>query len=352
VGLLIFYSILIIPYRIGFQVHTTTGENLFDDVVDLIFFIDIVVAFNTAYVDQLTENVVTDRQKIALKYLQLWFWIDLASSIPFDTVFRLTMGNVSSALSTLRLIKIFRLTRMLKLIRFFKLSKIGKLVDSLNINPALLGVQKLILQICFVAHIVACFWHFITTSDVRIHDKEGATDSLRPNPDGATWTATFGYENKPKGAVYVAAFYWTISTMLSIGYGDITGTNKAERIYCIFTMVLGGVMFGAVIAQVTRLIESRNPQAKAFKEKMDELKAYLNEKHLPTKLKTAAKVPLTSLPPSSSLPPPGLLRIFPLQEISVCREFHLHRPPPQPPQQTRPLDLLQRGASHSSLPRL
>jgi hypothetical protein len=291
-GLIILYSILIIPYRIGFQVRTNHIENLFDYAVDLLFFVDIIVAFNTAYVDELTENVVIDRHKIALNYLKLWFWIDLASSIPFDGILELAMGNVSSAFSTLRLIKIFRLTRMLKLIRFFKLSKIGKVVDSLNINPALLGVQKLILQICFVAHIVACFWHFITTSDVRVHfDNETRTASTRPVEDGETWTIKFGYEEKPKGAVYVAAFYWTISTMLSIGYGDIYGTNNVERIYCIVTMLLGGVMFGAVIAQVTRLIESRNPQAKAFKEKVDELKAYLNEKHLPSKLKADAKVP-------------------------------------------------------------
>jgi hypothetical protein len=313
VGLIILYSILIIPYRIGFQVRTNSTENTFDYIVDLLFFVDIVVAFNTAYVDDLTEHVVIDRRKIALNYLKLWFWIDLASSIPFDSILELAMGNVSATLSTLRLIKIFRLTRLLKLIRFFKLSKIGKVVDSLNINPGLLGVQKLILQICFVAHLVACFWHFITTSDVRIHfDEEIKSASMRPVDDGETWTIKFGYEEKPKGAVYVAAFYWTISTMLSIGYGDISGTNKAERLYCIFTMLLGGVMFGAVIAQVTRLIESRNPQAKAFKEKMDELQAYLNEKHLPTRLKTAAKVPSSSSTSSPLLSlSPGVLWIFP-----------------------------------------
>ena len=330
VGILIFYSILVIPYRIGFQIHPAYGENVFDDLVDAIFFIDIVVAFNTTYVDELTENVVTDRRKIAAKYLRLWFWIDLVSCIPFDTVLRLTMGSVSAAFSALRLIKIFRLTRMFKLVRFLKLSKIGKLVDSLNINPALLGVQKLILQICFVAHLVACFWHFISTSDVKIGVNDDTTaDSIRPDPDGTTWTETFGYKHKPKGAVYVAAFYWTISTMLSIGYGDIYGTNKAERIYSIFTMVLGGVMFGAIIAQVTRLIESRNPQAKAFKEKMDELKAYLSEKHLPTKLKTAAKV---SLSPRFSHHSPGLLCLFPRQEICLSREFYFHRSPPQSPE--------------------
>lgn len=295
-GLIILYSIIIIPYRIGFQIETTNAENIADRIIDFLFFFDILIGFNTAYVDDLTEVVVTDRKKIAMQYLKFWFWIDLGSTIPFDLVLSVTMGEIGGgALSTLRLIKIFRLARMLKLVRVLKLSKIGKFIESLNINPALLGVQKLILQLCFVAHLVACFWHFMTTSDVRIHYKEETKDSqldLHKVPDGETWTLKFGYEDKPKAATYVASFYWTISTMLSIGYGDISGTNKSERIYCIMTMLLGGVMFGAVIAQVTRLIESRNPQAKAFKEKMDELKAYLNEKHLPTRLKLLSKVML------------------------------------------------------------
>ncbi len=334
IGLIILYSLIIIPFRIGFQVNPTFGERIFDIIVDLLFFLDIIVAFNTAYVDESTEIVITDRKKIALNYLRLWFWIDIGSTIPFDSVIAFFMGHTGSgALSTLRLIKIFRLVRMLKLLRVFKLTKVGRLIEALNINPAFLGVQKLLLQICFMAHLVACFWHFITTSDVRVHEDyprylvENNNSSeifgSKSQSTGITWTESFGYMDKPKGAVYVASFYWTISTMLSIGYGDIRGTNKSERLFCIATMLLGGVMFGAVISQVTRLIESRNPQAKAFKEKMDELKAYLNEKHLPNKLKNAAKVlSLIFLVHHIYL---GSLRLFPDQKVCLCRELHIYR---------------------------
>lgn len=287
VGLLILYSVLIIPYRIGFQVDPTSGEFIFDSIVDCLFFIDIIASFNTSYIDTATEITVTDRKLIAINYLKLWFWIDLFSTIPIDTIINEAMGTNGSELSSLRLIKILRLTRMLKLLRVLKLSKFGKLLESYNLNPALLGVQKLVMQICFVAHIVSCFWHFLATDDVRVAVDDWDEDG--PDPNGRTWVSKFGYTTASIGTRYVAAFYWTISTMLSIGYGDISGTNKSERIYCIATQLVGAVLFGAVIAQVTRLIESRNPQARAFKEKMDELKAYLNEKLLPSKLKMTAK---------------------------------------------------------------
>jgi len=287
VGLLILYSIIIIPFRIGFQVSPSRGESMFDLIVDSLFGLDIIFNFNTSYVDPTTELVVTSRRKIAANYLKAWFWIDLFSTVPFDSIVHKYTGG-GSQLESLRLIKILRLTRMLKLLRVLKLSKFGKVLDSYNINPALVGVQKLVLEICFVAHIVSCFWHFLTTDDVR-DDVSPDYSNDRPNPDGNTWTTRFGYETSSLGTRYIASFYWTISTMLSIGYGDISGVNSSERIYCICTELVGAVLFGAVIAQVTRLIESRNPQARAFKEKMDELKAYLNEKLLPTKLKVAAR---------------------------------------------------------------
>ena len=290
VGVLILYSVIIVPFRIGFQVTQSPIEFIVDSIVDTLFFIDIIANFNTSYVDVATEITVVDRKLIAMNYLRFWFWLDILSTVPVDTILNKTMGTQTNELSSLRLIKILRLTRMLKLLRVLKLSKIGKLIESYNINPALLGVQKLVLQICFVAHLISCFWHFIATDDVRVHSSnldEWTHDG--PDPDGTTWLTRFGFQTASLGTRYVAAFYWTINTMLSIGYGDISGANKSERIYCVATQLVGAVLFGAVIAQVTRLIESRNPQARAFKEKMDELKAYLNEKLLPTKLKIAAR---------------------------------------------------------------
>lgn len=106
VGLLILYSVLIIPYRIGFQVDPTSGEFIFDSIVDCLFFIDIIASFNTSYIDTATEITVTDRKLIAINYLKLWFWIDLFSTIPIDTIINEAMGTNGSELSSLRLIKI------------------------------------------------------------------------------------------------------------------------------------------------------------------------------------------------------------------------------------------------------
>jgi len=81
--------------------------------------------------------------------------------------------------------------------------------------------------------------------------------------------------------------------MMAVGYGDVYAVNSSERIYSIFAQVVGAVSFGAMIATVNILVESSNPRGRAYKSKLDELKAYLNEREVPKNLageiKTAFK---------------------------------------------------------------
>ena len=54
-----------------------------DSIVDVVFFIDIVLNFHTTYVGPGGE-VVSDPKVIRLNYLKSWFVIDLLSCLPYD----------------------------------------------------------------------------------------------------------------------------------------------------------------------------------------------------------------------------------------------------------------------------
>ena len=231
-----------------------------------------------------------DRWHIASEYFKFWFWVDVLSTIPFDTVVRTAAQVDSNNLSSVRLIRIARLSRLFRLLKLARVLKINKLIkhfEDLNINPALINVFTLVGQIFFIAHLIACFWYFLTTEQVT---GVASPSHLEEITDATlTWATSSGMEWQTLGSKYVASLYWTIATMVAVGYGDFHAVNNRERLYSVFSMLCGGVMFGAVIAQVTRVIESRNPQARAYKLKMNEFKAYLSEKQLPQTLKLRAK---------------------------------------------------------------
>src|SRR5882724_1930199 len=65
----------------------TLSNTLFpsNSIVDVIFFIDIVLNFHTTFVGPGGE-VVSDPKIIRMNYLKSWFVIDLLSCLPYDIV--------------------------------------------------------------------------------------------------------------------------------------------------------------------------------------------------------------------------------------------------------------------------
>ena len=82
---LTFYTAIMVPYNVALKNKTSEDVSLLvvDSIVDVIFFIDIVLNFHTTYVGPGGE-VVSDPKVIRLNYLKSWFVIDLLSCLPYD----------------------------------------------------------------------------------------------------------------------------------------------------------------------------------------------------------------------------------------------------------------------------
>lgn len=81
--MVIFLAIVILPVEISFNVSSDI-LSYYDLFIIGVFTFDIVLNFNTAY--QYKGEFVENRIIIAKEYLKLWFWIDLASTFPFEIV--------------------------------------------------------------------------------------------------------------------------------------------------------------------------------------------------------------------------------------------------------------------------
>lgn len=54
-----------------------------NNCIDILFAIDMLVIFNSAFYDEESYNLVDDYKRIACAYLRSWFLIDLVSILPF-----------------------------------------------------------------------------------------------------------------------------------------------------------------------------------------------------------------------------------------------------------------------------
>jgi len=82
---LTFYTSVMVPFNAAFRNKTIADIPLLvvDSIVDVIFFIDIVLNFHTTFVGPSGE-IVSDPNIIRMNYLKSWFVVDLLSCLPYD----------------------------------------------------------------------------------------------------------------------------------------------------------------------------------------------------------------------------------------------------------------------------
>ena len=84
---------------------------------------------------------------------------------------------------------------------------------------------------------------------------------------------------------YVAALYWSVMTLTSIGYGEMTPLNTTERVLCSIYMLLSGMMWTYVIGTVAAIATTLNPNQILYEQTMDQLNYFMRERALPKQLR-------------------------------------------------------------------
>ena len=104
--LLTFYTAVMVPYNAAFKNKTMDDVPLLvlDSIVDVIFFIDIILNFHTTFVGSGGE-VVSDPKIIRMNYLKSWFVIDLLSCLPYDVFNAFQYVDKVSAMMTMMILR-------------------------------------------------------------------------------------------------------------------------------------------------------------------------------------------------------------------------------------------------------
>ena len=144
-AVLILYSVISIPYRMGLDVPAEGAWYWFDRAVDIMFGIDMIFSARTAYSEEQSDVYQTDSSKMLSNYLEGWFTIDFFSTVPIDIIVESATGSVATEVRSLKLIRTVRLVRLLKLARLLKLSKFMENIDDyIDIGPATIRQASLV----------------------------------------------------------------------------------------------------------------------------------------------------------------------------------------------------------------
>jgi len=64
-----------------------------DFIINILFAVDIMVNFRSAYIDTKTGVEIKKSGKVALNYIKTRFFIDLIATVPFDFIMGLFMNT-------------------------------------------------------------------------------------------------------------------------------------------------------------------------------------------------------------------------------------------------------------------
>ena len=94
------------------------------------------------------------------------------------------------------------------------------------------------------------------------------------------WIYAKGYIDSPAYELYITSFYFTVTTLVTVGYGDITAVSPQEKIMCIVMMILGVLTFSFVTGSLSSIITSYDSKEAQLKEKIATLNDISNEYRL------------------------------------------------------------------------
>lgn len=62
--------------------------------------------------------------------------------------------------------------------------------------------------------------------------------------------------------------YWAITTMVTVGYGDISALNTDERMYCIVAQIISIGVYAYTINEIGKKVLTYNVASEHFRENM------------------------------------------------------------------------------------
>ena len=236
----ILYTIIEIPLRIAAFYEPGGWLLALDALTTAVFVADIVVKFRTSR--SIKGRLDDDPRRIALAYLRSRFALDLIVALPGQLL-------------------LFGPWRVLWVLRMFKISQLrqqtARLRSLVAINPALIRIPVFVGGIVVLSHWVACGWSLIGEERLVANSVEK----------------------------YIDCLYWSVTTLTTVGYGDITPHTPAAKLYTMFIMFMGVGMYAYIVGTIARMIAEADYARMQFNDRLDRVTFFMRSHGLPASMR-------------------------------------------------------------------
>jgi voltage-gated potassium channel len=218
-----------------------------DLLIGICFLVDIAINFRTSL--HIAGKDITDQKEIGRRYVRGWFIIDLLAALPIEPIL-FFLFPVSQGF-----------TRMLRLLRVLRVARIPAFLRSVQVrfqgDTTAFRLATFLFWFLLTAHYVACGWLLL---DGIPGDKFAPAER------------------------YLRSLYWCITTLATVGYGDITPQTPPQIVYTIAVMILGVAIYGYVIGNVTSLLANLNAARVAYQNQLDRINSFMKFHNIPRPL--------------------------------------------------------------------
>ena len=280
------YSFIFIPLRIAKNKDVRGPNTLIDAIikffVDFIYISDFIIAFFRGYYNH-EMKIIRNNKKIIVHYLKQDFLMDLIEAIPLNILVEINLLKITYANYGYFNFKVF----FIKLLMFTKSFKIFKILKSKK-NKALEDLYEYLSKNYYVETlsnfifdviIFFLFLHLFICLHIYI--------SLQGYPN---WISNINVLNENFLTKYITSFYFLMTTMTTVGYGDIVCISPVERIFHIILLAIGTTIYTFIVSKVGNYLRDQSHEQTKLIEELNILESIrVGYPSMPFKLYTKIK---------------------------------------------------------------